>query len=420
MKLPPKTLHHPRNITSSDDVSEITMREEHEYSSSEILDYNDRASDDVSSANGSGGGSVNNGGGSVSVSGGGNKKSKNRLTKYLLKKKNVIKSSSSSSANNNNRNGASGSGGSSTNTGGSMGENKNEGARGGLRMGVRSSTSSAAGAAAGVTTVEISGHQLNNDGSINHHPHANTSNSNAMNNSNKFDPQLHYHPTKNSNNNSGQSIIKKSSSTTTVADQMVATMFSQSNTTTPPISTSGVERAKTWKNEAPYKGKERRVSIDTNTSSSQHSRGYNNNNNNNNMSSRRNHHDNMELTSSSNHSMEYSSMNVTKDRALGYRSEAVGAAAMVVEFGLNGGGNNNFRERSGSVEGVEKGMDMEQQRRRTVGAGEVGKLFFVFGFKLLGDLCEGGMIKWMQMMLPLALNSSSLLIPFHTPPHIHC
>lgn len=111
-------------------------------------------------------------------------------------------------------------------------------------------------------------------------------------------------------------------------------------------------------------------------------------------------------------------MNVTKDRALGYRSEAVGAAAMVVEFGLNhhdggndvkgangGGGvgsnnNNNFRERSGSVEGVEKGMDMEQQsRRRTVAVGEVGKFLFcclfgiqfaVFRVVVWGTICSRG------------------------------
>eukprot|EP00985_Skeletonema_marinoi_P013381 scaffold6613_cov158-Skeletonema_marinoi.AAC.8 len=36
--------------------------------------------------------------------------------------------------------------------------------------------------------------------------------------------------------------------------------------------------------------------------------------------------------------MEYSSMNVTKSHALGYRLEAVGAAAMAVEFGLRNGG----------------------------------------------------------------------------------
>ena len=91
----------------------------------------------------------------------------------------------------------------------------------------------------------------------------------------------------------------------TVADQMVANMFSNS-------SGRGIERAKSWKAETQQQQQQ------------QHR---------------------LSMSNNSEHSMEYSSLSntksesVTKLTALGYRSEAVGAAAMVVEFGYNPVGN---------------------------------------------------------------------------------
>jgi hypothetical protein len=92
----------------------------------------------------------------------------------------------------------------------------------------------------------------------------------------------------------------------TVADQMVANMFSNS-------SGKGIERAKSWK---------------------------------------------AETMNNSEHSMEYSSLSntksesVTKLTALGYRSEAVGAAAMAVEFGYTPVGNGGVgRGEGGSGDG---------------------------------------------------------------------
>jgi hypothetical protein len=96
----------------------------------------------------------------------------------------------------------------------------------------------------------------------------------------------------------------------TVADQMVANMFTNS-------SGKGIERAKSWKAES------------------------------------------QSINNNSEHSMEYSSLSntksesVTKLTALGYRSEAVGAAAMAVEFGytpVDNVGNN-----SGGGGGVRRG-----------------------------------------------------------------
>ena len=89
-----------------------------------------------------------------------------------------------------------------------------------------------------------------------------------------------------------------------MADQMVANMFSNS-------SGKGIERAKSWKAETQQQQQQHRLGMSNN----------------------------------SEHSMEYSSLSntksesVTKLTALGYRSEAVGAAAMAVEFGYNPVGN---------------------------------------------------------------------------------
>jgi hypothetical protein len=111
----------------------------------------------------------------------------------------------------------------------------------------------------------------------------------------------------------------------TIADQLVASMFASNNNSNnnndqqgggTNVHTGGIERAQSWKNEAVIiscGGGGGGNSVAASISSSQHSSSI------------------MDI-------MEYSSMNVTKQKALGYRNEAVGAAAMVVEFGTTAGG----------------------------------------------------------------------------------
>jgi hypothetical protein len=131
----------------------------------------------------------------------------------------------------------------------------------------------------------------------------------------------------------------------TVADQMVANMFSNS-------SGKGIERAKSWK---------------------------------------------AETMNNSEHSMEYSSLSntksesVTKLTALGYRSEAVGAAAMAVEFGYtpvgNVGGVGGVRRGSADSEPTSRSSPMKKggggsgvmlNRRSTVAEGDCKFLFLVY------------------------------------------
>jgi hypothetical protein len=137
----------------------------------------------------------------------------------------------------------------------------------------------------------------------------------------------------------------------TVADQMVANMFSNS-------SGKGIERAKSWK---------------------------------------------AETMNNSEHSMEYSSLSntksesVTKLTALGYRSEAVGAAAMAVEFGYtpvaqsgvgrgSGGGDGGFRRGSADSEPTPSisspmkrggGSGVMLNRRSTVAEGDCKFMFLM-------------------------------------------
>jgi hypothetical protein len=148
----------------------------------------------------------------------------------------------------------------------------------------------------------------------------------------------------------------------TVADQMVANMFSNS-------SGKGIERAKSWKAE---------------TQQQQHR---------------------LSMSNNSEHSMEYSSLSntksesVTKLSALGYRSEAVGAAAMAVEFGYTpvaqsgvgrgegGSGDGGVRRGSADSEPTPSisspmkrggGSGVMLNRRSTVAEGDCKFLFLVY------------------------------------------
>ncbi len=289
MKLPPKTLHRPSQF--DDNVSELTMRDYYSTDHAVNLGHSDtdseRGEQQQYANNSSSGKKLTGGGSSVESSksddGGSSKKSqktkrqvKNRLSKYLTRK---------------------GKGeGSGQQVVSGMGDGRVDGNR-------------------QVVVVK----EVNNG-----KEHVNDDNNNVTS------PSV-------GNNNHGHSftsIPSRRNLKSTVADHMVSQMF------TPAVDGVGVERAKSWKNEvgnsvvgdssssvkssSSEKASVKSTATQGESSSviSKHSKG-------------------SSVVISKNgasasdiiKSMEYSSMNVTKERALGYQLEAVGAAAVAVEFG---------------------------------------------------------------------------------------